>query len=151
MAANLANQTPQGGDGVAVIDENDRIINSMQSMRENFISQLTKDGKFPACMEDRSAILQLMDGATRTALANKKIKADEKNAVSQTQIVKNLAEVIRIASSNRAARRREGLNTLREVPVVEVKKVKDHTAIGTLPVTTATVYTPAGESGSEEE
>lgn len=130
---------PQAGAGEQKIDENDRIINSMQTMREKFIGQLAVNGKLPSDKEDRQVLLSLMDGATRTALAGKKIKADEKATVSQAQMVANLAEAVRIARSNASAALRSGGAPVREVPKREVHLVPGHTDTGDFPVSTSAI------------
>lgn len=121
------------------IDNNDRIINSMQSLRESFISQLTKDGKLPSDKEDREVLLALMNSATNAALGNKKIKAAEKSAASQNQIIQTLAEAVRIGRSTESAERRKTLTQLREVPVVEIKPVPGNTDIGCFPISTTSI------------
>lgn len=121
------------------IDNNDRIINSMQTLRESFISQLTKDGKLPESKEDREILLALMNSAANTALGNKKIKAAEKSSANQNQIIQALAEAVRIGRSTESAERRKIASQMREVPVVEIKKVPGNTDIGCFPISTASI------------
>lgn len=130
--------THQDGNGVEQIDENDRIINSAQAIREGIIAKLMEKG-VPADMEDRTFLTQTLNGLTGTALGNKKVKASEKQAANQAQIVKNLAEAVRIGMSASAGARRARVEELREVPKLDPKVVPGHTAIGTFPVSTTSI------------
>lgn len=128
------------GSGSDEIDENDRIIRSIQGKREKFIGDLTPNGEFPKDKEDRAALIALMDGSTRTALTAKKIKSEEKRAVSQGQLVADLAETIRIMQARRSAVSREQrLLKMREVPDIKLELVEGHTDIGTKAVSTEAV------------
>lgn len=129
-----------GDTGTEIEDINDADIREIQVLRKGFIDQLAKNGQLPGDKEDRQALLTLMNQTTTTAIANKRIKADEKAATSNIAVVQNLAEVIRMANATAsAAHRKAMLNKNREVPVVEVNKVAGHTDIGFLPIATATV------------
>lgn len=139
MLENKAPNAHGGGDGEDTIDENDRIINSVQSMREKFIADLMVNGQAPKDIEDRAFMIQLMNGATGTALGNKKIKAGEKAAASQQQIIQNLAEAVRIGRSMESAANREALGKMREVPKMDVQKVPGHTDIGAIAISTTSI------------
>lgn len=118
------------------LDENDRIIASMNQLRENFISQLVSNGKAPSDKDDRVFLLSLMDGATRSALASKKLKADKEAVVSQAQQVQNLVEAVRISQSHRSIGNRETLTAERVVPKLEPTVVPGHMDRGTIPINT---------------
>lgn len=146
MSDITAATTQAGGADVESIDENERIIRSTQAMREKFITELTPGGKLPSAPEDRSMLLSLMDGATKFAIAGKKIKSDEKVAMSQQQMVTNLVEASRSMRARQSAElRKNGGQRVLDVPAREVRLVEGHTDIGTKPVSTAAVSSRSGE------
>lgn len=139
MSDSIDEMIPSDGDGTETPDINDIDIKSMQNFRKIFIKQLLKNGAFPSDPEDRAALLTLMKDTTSTAIASKKLKADEKAVVSQAQIVKNLAEVVRISRSHAAASNRANRQMLIDVPVVEIKTVPGHIDVGCIPISTQSI------------
>jgi hypothetical protein len=131
------------------LDDNDRIIASMNTLREKFISDLVKDGKAPGDKDDRAFLLSLMDGATRSALASKKLKLDKEAVVSQAQQVQNLVEAVRMAQSHRSTANRESLVAERVVPKLEPTVVPGHMDRGTLPINT-TALSRAAQNNQED-
>ena len=138
--------TALGGGAEEVIDINDQDIRLIQEMRKGFIAELTRNGKLPSDMEDRSTLMTLMSQTTGTALASKKIKADEKTATSNAVVVQNMAEAIRAAASNASAARRRntieagnGVRRALDVEEVPVRLVPGQTAIGCFPVSTTSI------------
>lgn len=131
--------SPLGAGGDDNIDDNDIDIKSMQVLRKTFIAELAKDGKFPTDPEDRQALMALMKDTTSSAIASKRIKADEKTAMSNASIVSNITEAVRIMAANKQAANRTRRGALRDVEVVEVKTVPGHTDVGVLPINTAAI------------
>ena len=121
------------------IDENDRIINDIQDLRKRGIAGLMKDGKMPECMEDRAFMIQLMNGATSTALGNKKIKAATQQAASQASMVESIIEVLRINASAAQSKVRKSAQERSAVPKLDPTIVAGHTEQGTRPISTASV------------
>ncbi len=119
------------------IDDNDRVINSMNHLREKFIGDLLVNGSAPKDKEDREFLIRLMDGATRSSLASKKIKADKEAIVSQAQQVQNLVEAVRIAQSRRSSMV-NGMGTPM-VPLMEPRIVPGITDIGYIPINTGNI------------
>lgn len=145
MSLNQDTTNQIGGEEVEKIDENDRIIKSIQMLRERGIADLMKNGELPKDIEDRALLIQLMNGATQTALGNKKIKVHAQQAANQAQTVKNLAEAVRIGMSIAQAGHRD-LQIKRVVPKLEPKLVPHHTDIGTFPLSTTSIA--AGGTGA---
>lgn len=137
--------TQNEGNEVEQIDENDRIINSVQSIREKIVGDLMKGGA-PKDMEDRTFLTQMLAGLTGTALGNKKIKASEKQASNQAQVVKNLAEAVRMAISSESGARRTRASELREVPKLDARVVPGNTDVGTYPVSTSALMNQEAEN-----
>ena len=137
------------------IDINDQDIRAIQELRKGFISGLTVGGKLPSDPEDRATLLALMSQTTNTALASKKIKADEKSSTSNAVLVQSMADAIRSATANASAARRAGIDSSRErvkrsldVEEVTVKLVPGNTDIGCYPISTTSIAN--GGDGSME-
>lgn len=132
------------------LDDNDRIIASMNTLREKFISDLIgKELKAPGDKDDRAFLLSLMDGATRSALSSKKLKLDKETLVSQAQQVQNLVEAVRMSQSHRSSTSRESLVAERVVPKLDPQVVPGHMDRGTLPINT-TLLARQGQSNQED-
>lgn len=129
--------------GEHIIDPNDAIIASMNDLRRKFISDLLVNGSAPKDKDDRDFLVKMMDGATRSALAAKKLKADEKAVVSQTQMVQNLVDAVRIAQSHRSQAVIDVSS--REVPKLDPTIVPGHMDTGFLPINT-TALARAGDT-----
>ncbi len=146
MSATNQLSTQIGGAAVEEIDANDRMIASIQSKRESFIAQLTPEGKLPSSAEDRAILMGLLNGAASTAIACKKIKAEEKTSVSQQQMAQAMADAVRVMQATQSANHRNRLAPpLRDVPLVEVELVEGNTDIGTRPVSTSAVALGSSE------
>lgn len=139
MSTHDAANTP-GGTGTEIEDVNDKNIREIQELRRSFIRQVAKEGNVPNDPEDRQFLIAMMNQTTSTAIAGKRIKADEKNTKSNAEMVQNLAEVIRIASANASAsHRKKMIASNRDVPEMPVSLVEGHTDIGFHPISTAGV------------
>lgn len=147
--SSMTNSAPLGTTAEDVIDENDVDINSMQTLRKGFISQLAKDGKLPSDPEDRSALITLMKDVTSSAYTGKKIKADQKLAVSNQQMVANLAEAVRASRASSSAKRRTDRKDLLSVPERTVHLVPNQLDVGCFPVSTASVANAISEGAKE--
>lgn len=145
MTDNAVSAANMGGD-IETTDINDSDILQVQNLRKLFIAQLTPGGKVPSSMEDRQFLLAVMGQTTSTALASKKIKADEKSTATQAAIAMSFAEVVRSSTANASAnlraqakRRGKSIEEMREVEEVEIKNVPGHRDIGFIPVSTASI------------
>lgn len=139
MSDNTDTAIPEGGEEIESPDINDTDIKSMQDLRKKFIGQLAPNGQFPTDVENRNALLSLMKATTSSAVAMKKIKADAKAVMSQAQTVKNLAEIVRIQSSQAAAANRTRRQAQLDVPTLKVSLVPGQTDVGCIPVSTAAI------------
>lgn len=119
------------------IDANDVIIHKTQALRMEFIEQLTPNGRIPEDPLARAAVIQLLNGAAGTAIASKRIKADEKAAESQAAMLNSIVEAATALRNGRAkASAPTHIRGGAEVTDVPVKIVPGHTDIGMLPVDT---------------
>lgn len=139
MSLMEAHTTANGNGAGENIDENDVDIKSMQFLRKTFIAKLTEGGVLPSDPDDRAAVLTLMKDVTSSAIASKRIKADEKAAMSNASVVSNLTEAVRIMAAQKQASRRASRSAQQQVEVVPVKLVPGHTDVGVLPINTAAI------------
>lgn len=140
MSENIDHSTPGGATDDGQIDVNDRDIRMVQDLRKRFIGELTSSNKAPSDPEDRTFLLALMQQTTATAIAGKKIKADEKAATNNASMVKVLADVVRSSMGSASANNRaKSAKQRREVPVKEVTLVDGHTDIGTIPLAVSSI------------
>lgn len=119
-------------------DENDRLIEFSQRVREKFVKAIVGDGeiKIPKDKEEREFLLAALKDMSGTAIGVKRIKSTEKQAQSQEALAIAIAQ-----STADVLRQRPVLPTggVREVVEVEVAEVPGLTHIGTQPINTADI------------
>lgn len=96
--------------------------------RETIIKELVVGGKIPADPNDRSFLIQALDGTDRTILARAKIKSDDSNAKSNAASANMVAEMLRRVNSNNVNFvPRVGIPAL---PAMDIELVEGETHIG---------------------
>lgn len=120
-------------------DENDRLIEYSQRVREKFIQAIVGgegELKIPKDKEEREFLLAALKDMSGTAIGVKRIKSTEKQAQSQEALAIAIAQ-----STADVLRQRPVLPTggVREVVEVEVVEVPGLTHIGTQPINTADI------------
>lgn len=80
--------------GISVIETDDDRMGFTQSMRKKFIKDLTDNGnKIPDDKGDKALLLAALDGMDRTALANKKIGAQERQGAEDRNAALIIAKI----------------------------------------------------------
>lgn len=112
--------------------EDQALINLTLSTREKIVNSMTKNGTLPSTNEDRAFLLSALDGIDRTVLSKAKIKSDDSNAKTESEIAKNVASVLLRLESKRTINNRNNSIDAVTLPVIDI--VEGETFIGVQPV-----------------
>lgn len=121
-----------------VKDANDEIIELVQAVRKRAIKDLS-DVKIPSNTEkeDRLFLLAMLQGAASTAVAMKRIKAEENATQSNQAIAKSIAQAVAEArilrSKNKPNKEQQRIEQL------DVELVPGQTEVGAIPVMSAAI------------
>ena len=110
------------------LEDQARIELTLQT-RERIIRGMTGAGKLPEAPEDRTFLMQALDGMDRTVLTKAKIKSDDSAAKNQADTAKAIAELLnRVDSRQRSVTHRAIDVDAIELPMIDL--VEGETSIG---------------------
>lgn len=139
------NTIPQGATGAPPAkDANDEIIDLVQSVRVKAIKELTEKGLPQATQKEEREFLQsMLQGAASTAVAMKRIKAEENATMSNLAVAQAVAKAVaqaRVLRNQQKPSKQD--QTVAQIPV---KLVPGQTDVGAIPVMSSSIRSLADE------
>lgn len=103
-----------------VVLNEDQILDFTQSVRLKLVEAITAGGKMPEGKEDRTTLLQTLDGLDRASLGKKKIAVDQNMADTAAKAAGYISEMLKQTSGMKAKPFVAPLGITGTIPVLEL-------------------------------
>lgn len=108
-------------------------INRIQSLRNDFITELTTGGKLPKDKDERDALIKIMADASSTSLTRVRIKSDSAKAKSEQAVAAQIASLLLKVDPNKIDS--HSVASLANPSLPAFDPLPGETEIGVVPVT----------------